>query len=65
MNATIVLSGECHRCGDIASRTSEPWDNQFRCTEGCRCTMQGCCPREITRTIQVPSVFSVNDLPGI
>lgn len=35
---------ECASCGHTASRTSEPWNNQYQCAEGCRCTMQGCCP---------------------
>lgn len=34
----------CNVCKDVASRSREPWDNQYRCAKGCRCTMQGCCP---------------------
>lgn len=36
--------GTCAACQHEASRTSEPWNNQYQCAKGCRCTMQGCCP---------------------
>ncbi len=42
----ITSSGYCGRCGHLATLTGEPWDNQYRCIQGCRCTMQGCCPVE-------------------
>lgn len=41
----IRTEGEwCYRCQHPASRSSDPWDNQYRCEKGCNCTMQGCCP---------------------
>lgn len=39
----------CNVCHHTASRGRDPWDNQFRCAEGCRCTMQGCCPGKTAR----------------
>lgn len=33
----------CGCCHHLARRSPDPWDNQYRCDEGCRCTMQGCC----------------------
>lgn len=35
-----IYSG-CHVCGHALVRL----DNQWACTEYCRCTMAGCCPR--------------------
>lgn len=37
-------SFSCSQCEHVASRSGAPWDNQYRCGKGCRCTMQGCCP---------------------
>jgi len=42
-------SGTCGACQHKASRTGEPWANQYQCREGCRCTMQGCCPGKTTQ----------------
>jgi hypothetical protein len=50
MTARITTSrGTCASCQHDASRTSEPWNNQYQCAEGCRCTMQGCCPGPMPR----------------
>lgn len=42
--AAAVERFVCNVCSHTASRSRDSWDNQFRCSEGCRCTMQGCCP---------------------
>ncbi len=39
----------CNACRHTATRPRDPWDNQYRCGEGCRCTMQGCCPGDTAR----------------
>jgi hypothetical protein len=46
--AAVELS-VCNACHHTATRSRDPWDNQYRCAEGCRCTMQGCC---VGRTTQ-------------
>lgn len=57
----IVTSGLCGRCDHPAVHTDEPWDNQFRCASGCRCTMQGCC---VTKTITLDDAISTRHLNG-
>ncbi len=42
--AAAVERFVCNVCRHTASRSCDPWDNQHQCAEGCRCTMQGCCP---------------------
>lgn len=46
MNAADTVGGiRCARCGHVA----EPNGNDWRCREGCRCTMRGCPPDPVSR----------------
>lgn len=42
----VAELGVCRVCGDLISRSDDPWDNGWRCMDGCgHCrTMIGCVP---------------------
>ncbi|PRY35373.1 hypothetical protein CLV43_114291 [Umezawaea tangerina] len=47
--AQVAEVSVCRQCTHEIRRAAAPWDNEFRCAEGCRCLMVGCVPAAPSR----------------